>query len=112
MHALQSQVSRLRPALGPSGAIERAGTGYRIVVEPDNVDASRFERLAGEGRAALADGDAERSVVLLREALELWRGPALADLPDSETAQAAALRLEERRLGALEDRIEAGLRLG
>ncbi|MFI0786193.1 BTAD domain-containing putative transcriptional regulator [Streptomyces lydicus] len=111
-HALQSQVSRLRTALGAGAAIERAGAGYRIVVDPDAVDASRFERLAGEGRAALVDGDAGRAVVLLREALELWRGPALADLPDGETARAAAVRLEERRLGALEDRIEAGLRLG
>ncbi|MEV7380346.1 BTAD domain-containing putative transcriptional regulator [Streptomyces lydicus] len=111
-HSLQSQVSRLRTALGAGAAIERAGPGYRIVVDPDAVDTSRFERLAGEGRAALADGDAGRAVVLLREALELWRGPALADLPESETARAAAVRLEERRLGALEDRIEAGLRLG
>ncbi|MFF8315239.1 BTAD domain-containing putative transcriptional regulator [Streptomyces lydicus] len=111
-HSLQSQVSRLRTALGAGAAIERAGAGYRIVVDPDGVDTSRFERLAGEGRAALADGDPGRAVVLLREALELWRGPALADLPESETARAAAVRLEERRLGALEDRIEAGLRLG
>ncbi|MFE7296058.1 BTAD domain-containing putative transcriptional regulator [Streptomyces sp. NPDC057579] len=111
-HALQSQVSRLRTALGAGAAIERAGAGYRIVVDPDDVDTSRFERLAGEGRAALADGDAGRAVVLLGEALELWRGPALADLPESETARAAAVRLEERRLGAREDRIEAGLRLG
>ncbi|MFB7179806.1 BTAD domain-containing putative transcriptional regulator [Streptomyces sp. NPDC056257] len=111
-HSLQSQVSRLRAALGDGAAIERAGAGYRILVDPQDVDASRFERLAGEGRSALADGDAGRAVVLLREALELWRGPALADLPESETAQAAAVRLEEHRLGALEDRIEAGLRLG
>ncbi|MFF3673072.1 BTAD domain-containing putative transcriptional regulator [Streptomyces sp. NPDC002120] len=111
-HSLQSQVSRLRAALGDGAAIERAGAGYRILVDPQDVDASRFERLAGQGRSALADGDAGRAVVLLREALELWRGPALADLPESETAQAAAVRLEEHRLGALEDRIEAGLRLG
>ncbi|WP_433472167.1 BTAD domain-containing putative transcriptional regulator [Spirillospora sp. CA-142024] len=111
-HSLQSQVSRLRSALGAGAAIERAGAGYRIVVEPDDVDASRFERLAGEGRAALADGDAARAVALLNEALKLWRGPALAGLPESDTAQGAAVRLEEQRLGALEDRIEAGLRLG
>ncbi|MFL4495482.1 BTAD domain-containing putative transcriptional regulator [Streptomyces sp. VTCC 41912] len=110
-HALQSQVSRLRSALGARAAIERAGAGYRIVVDPDDVDASRFERLAGAGRAALTDGDAGRALVLLGEALELWRGPALADLPESETARAAAARWEECRLGALEDRIEAGLRL-
>ncbi|WP_405922308.1 BTAD domain-containing putative transcriptional regulator [Streptomyces sp. NBC_00122] len=109
-HALQSQVSRLRAVLGPA-TIERAGTGYRVVVDPEDVDACRFERLAQEGRSALADGDVERSVALLREALALWRGPALADLADSRTAQAAAARLEECRLGALEDRIEGELRL-
>ncbi|WP_433179112.1 BTAD domain-containing putative transcriptional regulator [Actinoallomurus sp. CA-150999] len=111
-HALQSQVSRLRTALGSEAAIERAGAGYRIAVPPDDVDACRFERLAQDGRAALRDGDAERAVTLLRDALELWRGPALADIAEGETAQAAAVRLEEQRLGALEDRIEAELRLG
>ncbi|MFC5834442.1 BTAD domain-containing putative transcriptional regulator [Nonomuraea insulae] len=111
-HALQSQVSRLRTALGPAAAIERTGAGYRIVVPYDDVDAGRFERLAGEGRAALRDGDAARAVTLLREALELWRGPALADLAESPAAQPAAVRLEEQRFGALEDRIEGELRVG
>ncbi|ADI08772.1 hypothetical protein SBI_05652 [Streptomyces bingchenggensis BCW-1] len=116
-HALQSQVSRLRTALGPAAAIERAGAGYRIVVAPEDVDACRFERLAREGRAALGDGDAGRcdpgrAVALLREALGLWRGPALAEVAESETARAAAVRLEELKLRALEDRIEGELRLG
>ncbi|MEV5749995.1 BTAD domain-containing putative transcriptional regulator [Actinoallomurus sp. NPDC052308] len=111
-HALQSQVSRLRAVLGPEVPIERAGTGYRIVVAPDDVDASRFERLAREGRAALRDDDAGRAVALLREALGLWRGAALADLGEGETVRAAAVRLEELRLGATEDRIEGELRLG
>ncbi|MFJ9848120.1 BTAD domain-containing putative transcriptional regulator [Streptomyces sp. NPDC101150] len=111
-HALQSQVSRLRKALGSGAALEQAGAGYRIVVPQDDVDACRFERLAQEGRAALRAGDAARAVPLLREALELWRGPALAGLADSETAQPAAVRLEEHRLGAREDRIEAECRLG
>ncbi|GAA2166086.1 ATP-binding protein [Actinomadura napierensis] len=108
-HALHSQVSRLRAALGPDAAIERTGGGYRIAVRPDDVDAGRFERLADAGREALRDGDAERASALLREALNLWRGPALADVPHSETE---AVRLEERRLAALEDRIEADLRRG
>ncbi|MGA4987955.1 BTAD domain-containing putative transcriptional regulator [Nonomuraea bangladeshensis] len=111
-HALQSQVSRLRAALGPEAAIERTGAGYRIVVPADAVDAVRFERLAAEGRAALRDGDAGAAVRLLREGLGLWRGPALAGLPDGESAHAAAARLEELRLAALEDRIEGELRLG
>ncbi|MFD7913245.1 BTAD domain-containing putative transcriptional regulator [Streptomyces sp. NPDC059752] len=111
-HALQSQVSRLRKALGPGAAIEQAGAGYRIVVPQDAVDACRFERLAQEGRAALRAGDAERAVTLLRDALALWRGPALAGVAESESARPAAARLEERRLGALEDRIEAECLLG
>ncbi|WP_433242154.1 ATP-binding protein [Actinomadura nitritigenes] len=103
-HALHSQVSRLRAALGAGAAIERAGGGYRIAVEPGDVDAGRFERLADEGRAALRDGDPERAAALLGEALALWRGPALADVPRAESE---AVRLDERRLAALEDRIEA-----
>lgn len=107
-HALQSQVSRLRAVLGPA-TIERAGTGYRVVVDPEDVDACRFERLAQEGRSALADGDVERSVALLREALALWRGRRW---PISRTA--GRLRLPPpgwRSAGALEDRIEGELRL-
>ncbi|MEV0201888.1 BTAD domain-containing putative transcriptional regulator [Nonomuraea sp. NPDC050691] len=112
-HALHSQVSRLRSALGDGAAIERYGAGYRIVVrDADDVDACRFERLAREGRSALREGDPGRAVTLLREALELWRGPALADLRESPTAQAAAARLEEQRLGTIEDSIEGELRLG
>ncbi|MGW3348701.1 BTAD domain-containing putative transcriptional regulator [Nonomuraea rubra] len=110
-HALQSQVSRLRAALGPAVVIERAGSGYRLMADDDDVDAFRFSRLAAEGRAALGEGDARRAVALLRAALGLWRGQALAELPESETARAAAVRLDELRLAALEDRIEAELRL-
>ncbi|MFE5593955.1 BTAD domain-containing putative transcriptional regulator [Streptomyces sp. NPDC056549] len=110
-HALQAQVSRLRATLG-AAAIERAGAGYRAVVDPDDVDACRFERLAGEGRTALSDGDSARAVALLHEALGLWRGAPLADIAGSESARAAVARLEECRLGAIEDRIEGELRLG
>ncbi|MEV7280457.1 BTAD domain-containing putative transcriptional regulator [Streptomyces sp. NPDC093111] len=117
-HALQSQVSRLRAALPAGVAIERSGSGYRLVIHPDAPDASdavdavRFERAAAEGRAALRDGDPRRAAAVLREALGLWRGPALAGLPDSETARTAAVRLEELRLAAVEDRIEAELSAG
>ncbi|AQZ68726.1 Signal transduction response regulator / Disease resistance domain-containing protein [[Actinomadura] parvosata subsp. kistnae] len=111
-HALHSQVSRLRAALGAEAVVERAGAGYRIMVADEDVDACRFERLAAEGRDALRDGDAGRAVPLLRQALALWRGPALADLPESGMARAAAVRLEELRLAALEDRAEGELRLG
>ncbi|MFI9809048.1 BTAD domain-containing putative transcriptional regulator, partial [Streptomyces sp. NPDC052301] len=111
-HALQSQVSRLRTALAGTAVIERTGAGYRLLADPDDVDAGRFERLAAQGRAALREGDAERALTASRAALQLWRGPALADLADVEHGRAAAVRLEELRLAALEDRIEAELTLG
>ncbi|MFB9710233.1 AfsR/SARP family transcriptional regulator [Streptosporangium sandarakinum] len=111
-HALQSQISRLRRALGPGATIEAAPPGYRLAAGPGDVDAHRFERLADEGRRALTTGDAARAATLLREALDLWRGPALADAAAAGSVQALVTRLEERRLGALEDRIEADLRLG
>ncbi|WP_306325898.1 AfsR/SARP family transcriptional regulator, partial [Streptomyces venezuelae] len=111
-HAVQSQISRLRKALGSAAVIEQAGPGYRVLVAPDDVDAGRFERLAAKGRAALRAGDPAGALAPLREALALWRGPALDGLADGETAGPAAVRLEEHRLGALEDRIEAEVRLG
>ncbi|MFF7356264.1 ATP-binding protein [Streptomyces filipinensis] len=111
-HAIQSQVSRLRSALGAAAAIERTGAGYRIAVAAEDVDAGRFERLAREGRSALGEGDPGTALPLLRQALQLWRGPALADVADSASARAAAVRLEELRLAALEDRLEAQLCLG
>ncbi|GAA2322987.1 winged helix-turn-helix domain-containing protein [Streptomyces kunmingensis] len=99
-NALQSQVSRLRKRLGLE--IETGPAGYRLVVDPDTVDVHRFERLARAGRQSLAAGDHARAAALLHEALGLWRGPAPEDLP----------RLEELRLGAVQDRIEADLALG
>ncbi|MGV9776821.1 BTAD domain-containing putative transcriptional regulator [Streptosporangium sp. NPDC003464] len=111
-HALQSQVSRLRRDLGREAAIEPVRAGYRLAVDPDDVDAHRFEQLAEEGRRALEDGDPERAATRLRAALDLWRGPALADAADAGSVQTRILRLEELRVEALEDRIEADLRRG
>ncbi|MET8257562.1 BTAD domain-containing putative transcriptional regulator [Micromonospora sp. NPDC005205] len=112
-NALQSQVSRLRQAL-PAGhdPVEFHPAGYRLAVDPDDVDAYRFERLAESGRRALVDGDWPRAAAVLREALELWRGPALADAIGAAGAPAQAARLDELRLAAIEDRIEADLALG
>ncbi|MGW3122578.1 BTAD domain-containing putative transcriptional regulator [Streptomyces sp. NPDC001107] len=107
--ALQSQISRLRRRLAPHTDIEAGPAGYRLAVPADSVDVHRFERLSQQGRAALAAGDHARAAPLLREALALWRGPALPDLPD---AYAEAARLEELRLAAVQDRIEADLALG
>jgi predicted ATPase/DNA-binding SARP family transcriptional activator len=115
-NALQSQVSRLRHLLRDqdrTGAlVEFHPAGYRLAVDPADVDAHRFERLVAEGRRAVAVGDHRRAAPLLREALALWRGPALADARDAPFAQAQAARLEELRLGAIEDRAEAELALG
>ena len=102
-NALQRLVSRLRKAL-PDGVIEGQTDGYRLRVEPDAVDAVRFERLVIAGRARTEDGS--RRVRLLREAHELWRGAAMQDvgLQDSGAFDAAVARLEELRLTATEER--------
>ncbi|WP_033208653.1 AfsR/SARP family transcriptional regulator, partial [Streptomyces bikiniensis] len=106
--ALQALVGRLRRALGRDRVVSTDG-GYRLDARPGDVDAHRFERLAAEGAAALAAGDAGRAAVLLDEALGLWHGPALADLPDRA---AEAARLEARRLDARRARFGAALALG
>ncbi|MFF5634579.1 BTAD domain-containing putative transcriptional regulator, partial [Streptomyces sp. NPDC012825] len=106
--ALQALVGRLRRALGRDRVASTEG-GYRLDARPEDVDARRFERLAAEGAAALAAGDAGRAAVLLDEALGLWRGPALADLPDRA---AEAARWEARRLDARRARLDAALALG
>ncbi|RQX19505.1 protein kinase [Micromonospora ureilytica] len=112
-NALQSQVSRLRQALSAEhDPVELHPAGYRLAVDPGDVDAYRFERLAEAGRRALADGDWSRAAAVLREALELWRGPALADAVGAAGAPAQAARLDELRLAATEDRVEADLALG
>ncbi|MFI6496083.1 ATP-binding protein [Nonomuraea typhae] len=101
-NALQSQVSRLRK-LAP---VERVDTGYRLAVDPEEVDAHRFARLAAEGRRA---GRTPEAVRLLGEALALWRGEeALADLPGLEAQRERLARL---RADAVENRIEAELEL-
>uniref|UniRef100_UPI002A83F596 ATP-binding protein n=1 Tax=Streptomyces sp. CRN 30 TaxID=3075613 RepID=UPI002A83F596 len=86
-----------------------ADGGYRLAAHPDDIDLHRFERLAGEGVRALADGDPAKAAVVLDDALALWHGPALADLPD-RTAEAA--RRETRRLDARRARLTAALALG
>ncbi|MET9090919.1 BTAD domain-containing putative transcriptional regulator [Streptomyces cyaneofuscatus] len=101
--ALQALVGRLRRALGRS-AVESVESGYRLAAGPDAVDLHRFERLAGEGSRALEQGDAVKAVTVLDEALALWGGPPLDDLPDRA---APASRLESRRLGARRSRLEA-----
>jgi DNA-binding SARP family transcriptional activator len=107
--ALQVRVSQLRKALGDGGElILTRAPGYVLRLEREQLDLHRFERLVGEADAAEPAVAAGR----LREALALWRGPALADLAYESFARAAIGRLEELRLAALEKRIEADLALG
>ncbi|GAA5086134.1 putative ATPase [Thermocatellispora tengchongensis] len=109
VNALQALVSRLRRVL-PDGLIEADSGGYRLAVAPDAVDVCRFEHLVGQARAAEPAARAE----LLRSALALWRGTAMADiaLQDSDAFDAAVTRLDELYVAALGDRVDADIRLG
>ena len=109
-HAVQVYVSQLRKALGP--VIATRPPGYALELDLERVDVGRFERLAQEGRAALDAGDPIAGEGALREALALWRGPALADFVYEPFVQTEIARLEELRTVALEGRIEADLALG
>jgi YVTN family beta-propeller protein len=110
-HTLDNYVSRLRKALGDA-RLSRRAPGYVLQVEADELDLDQFEHLFREGREALARGDADEAAASLRSALALWRGAALADVLYEPFAATESERLEERRLMALEDRIEADLALG
>ncbi|THA31743.1 AfsR/SARP family transcriptional regulator [Streptomyces sp. A1277] len=105
--ALQALVGRLRRVLGKEALTSTPG-GYRLTAGPDDVDLYVFERLARQGGAELEAGTPDAAARTLRTALALWRGPALADLPESDHGH--ALRPEAHRLAALERRIEADLR--
>ncbi|MFF0433960.1 BTAD domain-containing putative transcriptional regulator [Streptomyces sp. NPDC004327] len=108
--ALQALVGRLRRALGHEAVASVPG-GYRLAAAPEDVDAFRFERAADEAARELAAGRPERAAALLDEALALWRGPALADLPGHAT-DPLAVRLEQRRSRARRDRLAAAVALG
>jgi DNA-binding SARP family transcriptional activator/ABC-type branched-subunit amino acid transport system substrate-binding protein len=107
--ALFAYVSRLRKLLG-AGRIQARPPGYILVAEPGEIDALRFASLLDEARRSGPDGEAAAGLLL--QALELWRGSALSDLADYDALRPAITRLEELRLGALEDRIEAEIQLG
>ncbi len=113
--SLQVRLSELRKVLRSAGEADRLATrppGYLLRVTPTELDALQFEQLAAEGNAALAAGDAVTAAQRLDQALQLWRGPALADLDAAPFARAEAGRLEEERLAALESRAEALLDCG
>lgn len=110
--ALQAHVSRLRKALpgGPSLLLTQP-PGYVLRLDPGQLDLQHFEQKVGNGRAALAAGDAERAASRLREALELWRGRPLVDLENEPFVRDATSHLEDAWLAALECRIDADLAL-
>ena len=113
--ALQGLVSKLRTRLEPDRATSKAPTvlethlpGYRLAIDPGQVDANRFKHLLVEAREARV-GD---KAAIVRRALDTWRGPALADFIYEPFAQAKIAELEELRLTAIEERIDADLATG
>jgi DNA-binding SARP family transcriptional activator len=120
-NSLQSTVSRLRQVLAAGRGRETAperlisrSRSYRLLVEPDELDSLRFERLVGEGRRLLEDGGADPVAIsgALRESLSLWRGRVLEDLRHERLDDAAIARLELLRRGAVEAKAKADLRAG
>lgn len=109
--SLHSHVSRLRQAL-PEGTIATVGAGYRLCLDPDDVDAIRLARLAGAARQAAAGDDPGRALLLAEEAQRLWRGAPLGDLADGELRRGQTVRLEELRATTGELRVDARLALG
>jgi DNA-binding SARP family transcriptional activator len=107
---VQIYVSMLRKVL-PEGLLVTRSPGYAVDLPPEAVDLVRFERLRDEGRAALRAGSPARAADLLREALALGRGPALAEF-DEPFAAIESRRFEEQHLACIEDRIDADLAAG
>jgi WD40 repeat protein/serine/threonine protein kinase len=108
-NVLQTYVSHLRKALGP-GRLEGRAPGYILHLDRAELDARRFEDLLHEARSL--NGQADRAAPLLGEALDLWRGPAFADLSTEEALRGEITRLEDLRLQALEERIGADIECG
>jgi YVTN family beta-propeller protein len=114
-HTLDVYISRLRKTLasaaGSQVVLTRPGS-YLLRAPGERIDVGRFERLAGQGRHALAAHAPARAAADFSEALALWRGAPLADVGDEPFAQAEIARLNELRAGVIEDRIDADLALG
>jgi DNA-binding SARP family transcriptional activator len=117
--ALRVHVGKLRRALEPerganvpSGRLPAGPHGYLLRIEPDELDAQRFERLVVLGRDANAAGDLRAAVPLLTQALDLWHGPAMVDVRDLSAARAEVSRLDELHVDATEELAEARLGCG
>jgi DNA-binding SARP family transcriptional activator len=115
---VQMQISRLRKALGggtgdrSAGAVVTRERGYQLVLDPERLDARRFERLVAEGASELAAGRPQRAASALKQALALWRGRPLDDLAYESFAQHEIARLDDLHVAALEQLVDARLRLG
>ncbi|WNZ06358.1 BTAD domain-containing putative transcriptional regulator [Streptomyces sp. 11x1] len=119
---LQTYILQLRRMLGTAMGPGAPGTakdvlatrygGYLLQIPAESVDVYRYERLLAEGRQAFEDGQDERSATLLRQALQLWDGPALVDVRVGPILEIEVMRLDQSRLVAQERRIDADLRLG
>jgi DNA-binding SARP family transcriptional activator len=111
---VRTYVSRLRRVLAGTPSVSLAGRppGYVLETDPERIDAHRFEHLAVTGRGQLDAGDPATSAQTLTRALRLWRGRALADMAELAWLQPVIARLDELRLVAIEDRIQAELALG
>jgi predicted ATPase/DNA-binding SARP family transcriptional activator len=109
---MRAYVSKLRTVLGADAPITSSAAGYALDVGAHDVDSARFEQLAREGRESLERGATRRAASRLRSALELWRGHPFAGVSDDGALRAEAQRLEDLRVAAFEDRIEADLALG
>jgi DNA-binding SARP family transcriptional activator/basic membrane lipoprotein Med (substrate-binding protein (PBP1-ABC) superfamily) len=112
-HSLEAYVSRLRQVLAAHGvALERRAGGYRVDLGAAVLDSKVFEALVNESAQATAAGDDARASALAKHALDLWHGPVLSGVPLHLEGRAAADRLDELRLRALEIRVDADLVLG
>lgn len=122
MTTLQTYILQLRRRLGtamgpdaPGSAKEVLATrhgGYLLQIPPESVDVHRYEQLAGAGQTAFDQGEDEQAAGLFRQALAMWNGPALVDVRVGPILEIEVMRLEESRLGTIERRIDADLRLG
>ncbi len=114
IQTLRTYILHLRRRIGGTAKkvlVTRHG-GYLLDIAPADLDAHEYERLATEGRAAIDRGDHQTASVLLRSALETWRGPALVDVQPGLPLGVHVNRLEESKLGVLEAWVDADLRLG
>ena len=110
-NAVHVVASRLRGALG-EGVVLSEGGGYARALRPGRSTPSASRTLFRRGRAELARGEPREAAATLRQALALWRGPALADVAEERFAQPEIARLEDLRLACLGDRVDADLACG